>query len=136
MPPVAGVRVTGLDHIVLVVADARRSLAWYGALGLGSERVAEWEAGEAPFPSVRVDAATVIDLVEAPRTGQNLDHVCLVIEPTDLDKLARSADLDVIEGPVPRWGAQGWATSIYVRDPDANVVELRHYDPPPAGGGR
>ncbi len=124
---IPGVRVTGLDHLVLVVADVRRSLAWYQALGLGTERVAEWEAGEAPFPSIRIDATTVIDLVAGARTGQNLDHLCLVVEPLDLETLAASPDLDVVEGPVPRWGAQGWATSVYVRDPDDNIVELRHY---------
>ena len=124
-------RVTGLDHIVLTVADARRSLAWYGALGLEPLRVAAWEAGEAPFPSVRIDATTIIDLVEGPRTGANLDHLCLVVEPLDLAELAASPDLDVVEGPVARWGAQGMATSIYVRDPDTNVVELRHYGPAP-----
>src|SRR5689334_7041328 len=122
------ISVRGLDHIVLRVADARRSLGWYrDVLGLEPERLAEWEAGEAPFPSVRVDATTVIDLVEAPRGGENMDHLCLVVDPIDLDALASSPDLDVIEGPVPRWGAQGWATSIYVRDPDGNTVELRHY---------
>jgi catechol 2,3-dioxygenase-like lactoylglutathione lyase family enzyme len=121
------IRVQGMDHIVLNVADARRSLDWYGRLGLEAERVDEWAAGQAPFPSVRIDATTVIDLFEAPRGDANMDHHCLVIDPVDLHELAASPDLDVIEGPVPRWGAQGWATSVYVRDPDGNVVELRHY---------
>jgi catechol 2,3-dioxygenase-like lactoylglutathione lyase family enzyme len=129
VPALNPVHVTGLDHVVLLVADARRSLAWYQHLGLVPERVDEWAAGDAPFPSVRIDATTVIDLVEGPRSGVNADHLCLVVEPCDLDALAASPDLDVIEGPVPRWGAQGWATSVYVRDPDANVVELRHYGP-------
>lgn len=123
-----GVQVRGLDHIVLAVADAHRSLAWYGdRLGLEPLRVAEWEAGEVFFPSVRVDATTIIDLVEMPRSGVNMDHVCLVVDPVDLTALAASPDLDVVEGPVQRWGAQGMATSLYIRDPDANLVELRHY---------
>jgi catechol 2,3-dioxygenase-like lactoylglutathione lyase family enzyme len=122
------VSVRGLDHIVLAVADAHRSLAWYGdRLGLEPLRVAEWEAGEVFFPSVRVDATTIIDLIEVPRTGVNMDHVCLVVDPVDLAALAASPDLDVVEGPVERWGAQGTATSLYVRDPDGNTVELRHY---------
>lgn len=123
----SGVRVTGLDHIVLRVADARRSLTWYRDLGLEPLRVQEWESGEAPFPSVRIDATTIVDLVEAPRTGQNMDHVCLVVDPVDLGELARSGRFEVVEGPARRWGAQGWATSLYVRDPDGNTVELRHY---------
>lgn len=123
-----GVRVTGLDHIVLNVADVERSLAWYtGELGLGGERVEEWRNGKAPFPSVRVDETTVIDLVAAPRTGENVNHVCLVIEPDGIDDLVNSGRFEVLEGPVERWGAQGVATSVYLWDPDQNLVELRHY---------
>ncbi len=122
------ISVRGLDHIVLTVSYAHRALDWYGGrLGLEPLRVAEWEAGEVFFPSVRVDATTIIDLIEVPRTGVNMDHVCLVVDPVDLAALAASPDLDVVEGPVERWGAQGMATSLYVRDPDGNTVELRHY---------
>jgi catechol 2,3-dioxygenase-like lactoylglutathione lyase family enzyme len=124
------VHVVGLDHIVLNCADVDRSLAWYcGELGLAGVRVDEWRRGEAPFPSVRVDQHTIIDLVAAPRLGTNMDHVCLVIEPTDLTALAGSGRFDVAgDGPVTGlFGAQGLATSLYVRDPDGNTVELRSY---------
>ena len=121
-------QVRGMDHIVLVVADVERSLAWYcGELGLGGERVEEWRRGEVFFPSVRVDEGTVIDLLVGERDGRNLDHVCLVIEPTDLDAVKASGRFHVVDGPGPRWGARGTGTSIYVLDPDDNVVELRHY---------
>jgi catechol 2,3-dioxygenase-like lactoylglutathione lyase family enzyme len=122
------IKVDSLDHVVLNVADVERSLAWYmGELGLPGERVDDWRANEAPFPSVRVDATTVIDLVAAERSGENVNHVCLVIEPTDLDALVASGRFQVLQGPVPRWGAQGMAQSVYVRDPDGNMIELRHY---------
>ncbi len=122
------VRVTGFDHVVLHVADVERSLAFYcDELGLTPARVDEWRRGEAPFPSARASATTVIDLVAADRTGVNMDHFCLVIDPVDLDALRRSGRFSVVDGPATRWGAQGWATSLYVRDPDGNVVELRHY---------
>ncbi|MGD9998656.1 MAG: VOC family virulence protein, partial [Ilumatobacteraceae bacterium] len=48
-------------------------------------------------------------------------------EPTDLGELAASGRFDVLEGPVPRFGARGNGTSLYIRDPDGTVVELRHY---------
>jgi catechol 2,3-dioxygenase-like lactoylglutathione lyase family enzyme len=122
------VKVVGLDHVVLNVADVERSLAWYcDELGLEGLRVAEWRRGEVLFPSVRLDGNTIIDLLRTDRTGQNVDHVCLVIEPTDLDALSASGRFDVISGPAARWGARGDGTSVYVRDPDGNVVELRHY---------
>jgi catechol 2,3-dioxygenase-like lactoylglutathione lyase family enzyme len=120
-------RATGLDHIVLNVADVDRSLAWYvDELGLQGERVDEWRKGEVFFPSVRIDATTVIDLLAVERTGENVNHLCLVVED-DVEALATSGRFDVLDGPGERWGAQGMATSVYVRDPDGNVVELRHY---------
>lgn len=121
--------VEGFDHVVLTVRDVERSLAWYGdVLGLEVLRRDEWRAGRVPFPSVRVDEKTIIDILAGDRTGSNVDHVCLVVAPTDLGAVAASGRFDVVEGPVTRWGARGNGTSIYVRDPDGNVVELRHYD--------
>jgi len=122
------VKAVGLDHVVLNVADAERSLAWYrDELGLEAVRVHEWRRREVPFPSVRVDEGTIIDLLETDRTGQNVDHVCLVVEPTDLESLRASGRFAVVDGPARRFGARGDGTSLYVLDPDGNVVELRHY---------
>jgi catechol 2,3-dioxygenase-like lactoylglutathione lyase family enzyme len=118
----AEIRVTGFDHLVLAVADVERSLAWYqDFLGLEGVRVDEWREGNAPFPSVRVDASTIIDFI--PRRddsdrGSNLDHLCLVVEPADLSSLGDTG---------PRYGARGIGTSVYIQDPDGNTVELRHY---------
>ena len=123
-------RVVGLDHVVLNCADVDASLRWYTEeLGLRPVRAAEWRAGDAPFPSVRVDDTTIIDLLASARTGVNVDHLCLVLEPTDLDALARSGRFEVVgDGPVDGlFGARGLATSLYVRDPDGNTVELRCY---------
>jgi len=120
--------VVGLDHVVLNVADVERSLAFYcGELGLAPERVDEWRRGEVLFPSVRVDAHTIIDLLAAPRTGENADHLCLVVEPTDLDAVKASGRFEVVDGPDVRFGARGNGMSLYVKDPDGNTVELRHY---------
>lgn len=129
-------RVIALDHIVLKCADVDTTLAWYlDVLGLQPVRLAEWRAGDAPFPSVRVDDGTILDLIRADDAAVDdgviddgrLDHFCLVVAPTDLAALTRSGRFDVIAGPVTRYGARGNGTSIYVRDPDGAVVELRHY---------
>ena len=122
----AEVKVTGLDHIVLRCADVEVSLAFYcEELGLVPERVEEWRRGEVLFPSVRINPTTVIDLFAAPRAGENLDHFCLVIEPTDLDALAaRFPGSNRADG---LFGAQGFASSVYLHDPDGNTIELRSY---------
>ena len=123
------IRVTGLDHLVINCADVERSLAFYcGELGLHPVRLDEWRSGRAPFPSARVDGSTIIDLLAAPRTGVNADHFCLVVEPVDFAALADR--FDVVDGPATRFGARGDGTSLYVRDPDDNTVELRYYGTP------
>jgi catechol 2,3-dioxygenase-like lactoylglutathione lyase family enzyme len=123
-------QVIGLDHVVLTVGDVERSLSWYtGVLGLAPTRVEEWRQGEAPFPSIRVNEATIIDLIphHGPAGGQNMDHFCLVVAAIDLVAWAAASGQEIIDGPGPRFGARGVATSIYIRDPDGNTVELRHY---------
>ena len=128
-------RVVGFDHVVLAVSDVERSLSWYmDVVGLAGVRVEEWRRGEVPFPSVRVSHETIIDLIPRRPGGggrngarRNLDHLCLVVEATDLVTWAESAGLKILDGPDQRFGARGVATSIYVHDPDANMVELRYY---------
>lgn len=122
------VRATGIDHIVLNVADVERSVAWYvDKLGFKPLRLDEWRRGEVLFASVRIDDTTIIDLFRNDRSGTNVDHVCLVVEPTDLDALAASDEFDVQSGPSEVFGAQGMGRSVYVSDPDGNTVELRNY---------
>jgi catechol 2,3-dioxygenase-like lactoylglutathione lyase family enzyme len=121
------VRVVGLDHIVLNVADVERSLAFYcGELGLEPLRVEAWRRGEVLFPSARVDAGTLIDFLGIERTGENANHFALVVE-ADLAAVAASGRFEVVDGPDQRFGARGDGTALYVRDPDGNTVELRSY---------
>ncbi|MGH8879562.1 MAG: VOC family protein [Stackebrandtia sp.] len=121
-------KVKDFDHLVLNVSDIERALEFYcGPLGLEAERVEEWRAGKVGFPSVRINANTVIDLMDRPRGESNVDHICLVVEPLDWQEVIDSGIFTVLEGPVPRWGARGKATSVYVQDPEGNTVELRWY---------
>lgn len=120
--------VKAFDHLVLNVTDVERSLDFYsGLLGLEPVRLAEWRDGKVPFPSVRITPETIIDLTSNPRGESNVDHICLTVEPLDWDAFVAEGAFTVLEGPVDRFGARGTATSVYVRDPDGNTVELRWY---------
>ena len=131
------VKITELDHIGLRVKDVEVSLRFYSELlGLKTERVDEWRKGEIGFPSVRLNADTLIDfflsenIVEHANKEANQDHFCLVIEPTDMENLKiklGGLGVRIHSGPGKRWGAHGDATSLYIYDPDQNVVELRYY---------
>jgi catechol 2,3-dioxygenase-like lactoylglutathione lyase family enzyme len=124
-------KATALDHLVLVVDDVETALTWYSAhLGLADVRVEEWRAGQVPFPSLRVDYHTIIDFIARapgePAQRGHLDHVCFVVDEDDLAALRSSPDL-VVEEEGERFGARGIAHSIYVRDPDGLLVEMRAY---------
>lgn len=119
-------RITGLDHIVLKCRDVEASIAFYcDRLGLEPERVDEWRRGDALFPSVRVTPTTIIDLFGGEPDGANLDHLCLVFEGDTLEALQERFP-DGRRGD-RLFGAQGLASSLYIRDPDGNTVELRTY---------
>ncbi len=52
--------------------------------------------------------------------------LCFITE-TPIDECAahvRACDVKIVEGPVPKTGATGPLTSIYIRDPDGNLVEI------------
>jgi catechol 2,3-dioxygenase-like lactoylglutathione lyase family enzyme len=127
--------VCGLDHIVLNVQDVERSLDFYHrVLGLPAERVDAWRKGDVGFPSVRVSETTIIDLLATPEGGgaarPNLNHFCLVTERADLETAAQEltgAGVSIERGPAVRSGARGDGLSVYFRDPDANLIELRTY---------
>jgi catechol 2,3-dioxygenase-like lactoylglutathione lyase family enzyme len=119
-------QVSGLDHVVVCCSDVERSLTFYcGTLGLEPERLDEWRRGEVPFPSVRISPTTVIDLFAKAPDGVNMDHMCLVVEPTDLDEIA--AAFPGSSRAEHLYGAQGYASSVYIADPDGNTIELRCY---------
>ena len=121
--------IRGLDHIVLNVADAQRSLRWYrDRLGLSPVRYEEWRSGEAPFVSVRIDEGTIIDLVETARDGENLGHFALWVTG-DVEEIVAHPDVEIVRRSPRVYGARGWGSAVYVRDPDGNEVELRSYDP-------
>ena len=125
----------GLDHLVLRVADLERMLAFYcGALGCTVERrverlgLVQLRAGDALIDLVPVDGALGRVGGAAPgREGRNLDHFCLRVAP--FDEAAMRAQLrahGVEAGPLEsRYGAEGEGPSLYVADPEGNVVELK-----------
>jgi catechol 2,3-dioxygenase-like lactoylglutathione lyase family enzyme len=128
----SSLRITGFDHLVLCCADVEKSLAWYvDTLGLAPVRVDEWRRGTVPFPSVRVNAGTIIDLVPAAGVvmERNVDHFCLVADRATVDAIAADAETFRMSGERgARFGAQGDGWSVYVYDPDNNLVEIRSYD--------
>ena len=125
----------GLDHIVLRVVDLPRMLAFYHeVLGCTDEReqpelgLYQLGAGASLIDLVTLDGKLGARGGAAPgKEGRNLDHFALAIEPFDRDALGAhlaAHDVAIIEEG-PRYGAEGEGPSIYIRDPEGNVVELK-----------
>lgn len=130
-----------MDHIVLNVEDDEKMITFYSkVLMLTPERLEEYHAGKVPFPSVRLNTDTIIDLFpkkmwqKSARTGhgrKNLNHFCIALSKNIWENLLerlKANNVDIEEGPVPRWGAHGNGTSIYFQDPEGNLIEARYYD--------
>ena len=132
-----------LDHIVLNVRDLDTALGFYtDTLGLIPERVDLYRRGAVPFPSVRINEQSIIDLLpEAFWSGgeegdgwaaPNLNHFCLAVDKhewqTAMDRLT-AADVGIDSGPMTLYGARGNGQAVYFSDPDGNRVELRYYEP-------
>ncbi|MEQ9125833.1 MAG: VOC family protein [Alphaproteobacteria bacterium] len=129
-----GFAVLGLDHVVLAVADMERALAFYvGVLGLREERRLD------SIGLVQLRAgASMVDLVPAKpgdAGGRNMDHFAIRLAPWDPDAIRAHLAAAGFPAPEPamRYGAEGSGWSIYVDDPDGNVVELKGPRVPDAG---
>lgn len=129
-----------LDHIVINAVDIHNSLHFYTTiLALPGERVDEFMNNQVPFPSVRLTEDTIIDIFPKQlweKTNPenvcrpNLNHFCLATDQNSWESLQKRLmenGITIDEGPVKRWGAHGSGVSVYFRDPDENVIEVRYY---------
>ena len=128
-------RIRDIDHLVLRVSDLERMLHFYcTALGCTVERrqdaigLVQLRAGRSLLDLVPVDGKLGRAGGAAPGLGgRNLDHLCFRVEPFDEAAIrARLREYGISAGPVEtRYGAEGEGPSIYVTDPEGNVVELK-----------
>jgi catechol 2,3-dioxygenase-like lactoylglutathione lyase family enzyme len=133
--PYAVLTIRGIDHVVLRVRDIERMRKFYCEV-LGATHVAY--RPEFGMSHLRV-GTSMIDLVEvdgplgkpggaAPgREGRNMDHLCLRVEPFDQDAIVAHLKMyGVMVGDIKnRFGAEGNGASIYLTDPEGNIVELK-----------
>jgi glyoxylase I family protein len=124
-----------LDHVVLRVTDLQAMMRFYiEVIGCAVEKIQEnlglyqLRAGSSLIDLVPIDGPLGQKGGAAPGTeGRNMDHFCLQVEPFDAESIIahlRTSGFD----PAPvasRYGAKGQGPSIYVTDPEGNVLELK-----------
>ena len=129
------IRIRDIDHLVLRVVDLPRMLRFYcEVLGCAVERnvetigLVQLRAGRSMLDLVPVDGKLGRAGGAPPGVeGRNVDHFCFRIEPFDEASVrATLAAHGIDAGPTEsRYGAEGEGPSIYITDPEGNVVELK-----------
>lgn len=127
--------VVRIDHVVIRADDLQRLIDFYTAVlgcplekGPGDIGLAQLRAGDSLIDIVDAKGPIGLQGGDAPAHGApNVDHVCLQIDPWDVDAIvSHLRDHDIEAGEVvTRYGAQGNGPSMYIRDPEGNSIELK-----------
>lgn len=124
-------RPTGIDHFVLTVSDVERACEFYERV-LDCEIVTFGEGRRAlRFGDQKInlhpDGWDHEPKADRPTTGAG--DFCVLTE-TPIEEVAnelREEGVEIVEGPVEKTGARGPIDSVYLRDPDGNLVEISRY---------
>ncbi len=128
-------RIRCLDHVVVRVRDLNRSLHFYSVvLGCPVERrlddlgLIQLRAGSSLIDLVPVESRLGRAGGGPPDSNhRNMDHFALSVDAFDADALRAHLEDHGIAwtGVEQRYGAEGTGPSVYISDPDGNVVELK-----------
>ncbi len=128
-------QITDLDHFVLTATDLPATIAFYTqALGMRLESFVT-PSGQTRQAllfgnrKINLHAAAGPFAPHAARPTPGALDLCLLTNSSLATWQTHLAERDVkiVEGPVPRTGAKGPITSIYIRDPDGNLIEISTY---------
>jgi catechol 2,3-dioxygenase-like lactoylglutathione lyase family enzyme len=120
-------RIAALDHLVLTVADIGETVAFYERLGMRAE---EFAGGRIALrfgdQKINLHQAGAEFEPHALRPVPGSADLCFLIDGSlaDVARLLADAGVPIELGPVEREGAVGAMDSLYLRDPDGNLVEL------------
>ena len=120
--------IKSLDHLVLTTRDAQKCIDFYSrVLGMKLESFGQGRRA-LRFGEQKInlhDESTVTDIYAAYPTPGSLDLCFLADRPLDeVIAQLRAADIPIELGPVGRTGARFPLRSVYVRDPDRNLIEI------------
>lgn len=123
--------IKNLDHLVLTTTNLEACLDFYQrilkmqivtfgdhryALQFGTQKINIHQYGKEFEPKAHLPVPGALDLCFI--TDEPLDNVKAHIE---------MEGIKILEGPIQRTGAQGAILSIYIRDPDLNLIEISQY---------
>jgi catechol 2,3-dioxygenase-like lactoylglutathione lyase family enzyme len=120
-----------LDHLVLTVADIERTCAFYRRV-LGMEVVIFGEGRTAlrfGQQKINLHPADAIPGLVADKPTPGSGDLCFITDVPlgEVVSHLQQCGVPIVTGPGPRAGAIGTIQSVYIRDPDQNLVEISNY---------
>lgn len=126
-------RVRRLDHIVLTVSNIPQATRFY-------HEVFDMQIVNDPTHKdvvtlrcghqlIRLQENDRLTKLKAAKPTVGSADLCIVVGDNiiDVENHLKSYFINIIEGPVKRVGAEGEMTSIYITDPDNNLIEIASY---------
>jgi catechol 2,3-dioxygenase-like lactoylglutathione lyase family enzyme len=120
-------RIRALDHLVLTVSDLKATVAFYERIGMRRETFGEGRTAlRFGTQKLNLHLAGGELAPHADRPTRGSADLCFLVEGRLEDAVAElaAARIPIELGPVERTGAEGPIRSLYLRDPDGNLVEL------------
>lgn len=123
-------KITNIDHLVLTVKDINKTVEFYEKLGMKKEVFGENRVA-LKFGNQKINLHKLGNEFEpkAFNVKEGSADLCFIIDSklSEVKKYLESIGLKIEEGIVNRTGANGKIESIYLRDPDMNLIELSNY---------
>lgn len=133
--------IRGLDHVALPTERPEEIIDFYRRLGFGVPDLEQWRQTRLPFLSVffadqKINFHTTRlwkdpqFTLRGPSAAPGCGDLCFVWEGGSeaLRAMLDAAGVAIVAGPVDLHGGRGKGTSVYVRDPDSNLLEFIVYD--------
>ena len=133
--------VVGFDHVALPTTDSERTIEFYKRLGFNIIHEEEWCRGDARNFAIQIGESKINthppelkDVIRGGTTTPGCGDLCFVWDGTvdEVIGIIQRAGVEIVDGPGPRRGGRGggqtMATSVYIRDPDQNLLEFMVYD--------
>lgn len=124
------INIENLDHLVLTVKDINKTVSFYENLGMKKE-IFKGSRIALKFGNQKINLHKLNAEFEpkAFNVKEGSADLCFIIKEDleDTIKFLKKFDIKIEEGIVLRTGAKGKIKSIYIRDPDMNLIELSNY---------